>query len=120
MGFMKPFKAPSLVGKNTLNSRPPPLLDEQPPSKKRRLSNGESGSDDDGEAVVAAAKNLKKAKSIPQFKPLVQKSVNTVASGSDNNNSSSQGEQGKPSSGQEAYYNVLWYVFNCRENSRQY
>jgi hypothetical protein len=44
MGIMKPFKAPSLVGKNTLNSHPPPQLDEGRPTKKRRMSNDESSS----------------------------------------------------------------------------
>jgi hypothetical protein len=95
MGIMKPFKAPSLVGKNTLNSRPPPQLDESRPTKKRRMSN------------AAAAKVLKKPKTIPKFQPLVQKPVNTVAN---HNSSSSPGSEAKPQSGQEGYYTVLWCV----------
>lgn len=106
MGFMKPFKTPSLVGKNTLNSRPPPRLDEDRPSKKRRLSNAES-SDEEVESVSAAAKVLKKPKTIPKFQPLLQKPVNTVANA---NNSSSQTNDGKSPKGQEGYYTVLWYV----------
>jgi hypothetical protein len=106
MGIMKPFKAPSLVGKNTLNSRPPPALDEDRPTKKRRMSNAES-SDDDAESVTVAAKVLKKPKTIPKFQPLVSKSVNTVANLS---NSSSPGSEAKVSTGQEGYYTVLWCV----------
>jgi hypothetical protein len=107
MGFMKPFKAPSLVGKNTLNSRPPPQLDEGRPTKKRRMSNDES-SDEDVESITAAAKVLKKPKTIPKFQPLMQKPVNTVANPS--SSSSNGGNDEKPSSGQEGYYTVLWYV----------
>jgi hypothetical protein len=106
MGIMKPFKAPSLVGKNTLNSRPPPQLDESRPTKKRRMSNAES-SDDNAEIIAAAAKVLKKPKTIPKFQPLVQKPVNTVAN---HNSSSSPGSEAKPQSGQEGYYTVLWCV----------
>ena len=110
MGFMKPFKAPTLVGKNTLNGRPPPQFDEPPPNKKRRLSKGDSSEDDDAvETISAAAKGLKKPKSIPKFQPLLQKPVNTVAN---SNNSSSQGSEEKSSSGLEGYYVVLWSVFN--------
>lgn len=109
MGFMKPFKAPTLVGKNTLNGRPPPKFDEEPPNKKRRLSNGGSSDDDDaGENISAAAKILKKPKSIPKFQPLLQKPANTVAN---TNNSSSPGSDEKASSGQEGYYAVLWWVY---------
>jgi hypothetical protein len=104
MGIMKPFKAPSLVGKNTLNSRPPPVLDEDRPAKKRRMSNAES-SDDDAESITAAAKVLKKPKTIPKFQPLVSKPVNTVAN---LNNSSSPGSEAKVNTGQEGYYTVLW------------
>jgi hypothetical protein len=107
MGLMKPFKMPSLVGKNTLNSRPPPQLDEGRPTKKRRMSNDES-SDEDVESVTAAAKVLKKPKTIPKFQPLMQKPVNTVANLS--NSSSSLGNEVKTSTGQEGYYTVLWYV----------
>jgi hypothetical protein len=107
MGLMKPFKTPSLVGKNTLNSRPPPQLDEDRPTKKRRMSNAES-SDEDAESVTAAAKLLKKPKTIPKFQPLMQKTVNTVANFS--NSSSSPGNEVKASTGQEGYYTVLWYV----------
>lgn len=106
MGLMKPFKAPSLVGKNTLNNRPSPLLDEDRPTKKRRLSNDES-SDEDMESVSAAAKVLKKPKTIPKFQPLLQKPVNTVAN---LNSSSSPGSETKAPSGQEGYYTVLWLV----------
>lgn len=120
MGFMKPFKAPSLVGKNTLNSRPPPQLDDEPPSKKRRLSNDDDEGDDDDDSTAAAAKLLKKPKSIPQFKPLLQKSVKSVANSNSSNNNSSQGSHEKPSSGQEAYYTVLWYVSDLLRVSRQY
>lgn len=102
---MKPFKPPSLVGKNTLNGRPPPSFDEEPPTKKRRYSDGESN-DDNAEVVAAAAKVLKKPKSIPKFQPLLQKPVNTVA----NSPNSSQGSEEKSSSSQEGYYTVLWYV----------
>lgn len=109
MGLMKPFKAPSLVGKNTLNNRPSPLLDEDRPAKKRRLSNDES-SDEDVESVSAAAKVLKKPKTIPKFQPLLQKPVNTVAN---LNSSSSPGSEAKAPSGQEGYYTVLWFVFGC-------
>lgn len=109
MGLMKPFKAPSLVGKNTLNNRPSPLLDEDRPAKKRRLSNDES-SDEDVESVSAAAKVLKKPKTIPKFQPLVQKPVNTVAN---LNSSSSPGSETKAASGQEGYYTVLWFVSGC-------
>jgi len=105
MGLMKPFKAPSLVGKNILNSRPPPLLDEDRPTKKRRMSNDES-SDEDVESVTAAAKVLKKPKTIPKFQPLMQKPVNTVANLS--SSSSNPGSEEKISSGQEGYYTVLW------------
>lgn len=105
MGIMKPFKAPSLVGKNTLNSRPPPRLDEDRPTKKRRMSNAES-SDDEAESVTAAAKVLKKTKTIPKFQPLVSKPVNTVANL--NNSSSSLGDEPKVKTGQEGYYTVLW------------
>jgi hypothetical protein len=45
MGIMKPFKAPSLVGKNTLNNRPPPQLDEDRPNKKRRVERRRCGID---------------------------------------------------------------------------
>jgi hypothetical protein len=107
MGIMKPFKAPSLVGKNTLNSHPPPQLDEGRPTKKRRMSNDES-SDEDAESVTAAVKVLKKPKTIPKFQPLMQKPVNTVANLS--GSSSSPGIEVKTSSGQEGYYTVLWYV----------
>lgn len=102
---MKPFKPPSLVGKNTLNGRPPPSFDEEPPTKKRRYSDGESN-DDNAEVVAAAVKVLKKPKSIPKFQPLLQKPVNTVA----NSQNSSQGSEEKSSSSQEGYYTVLWYV----------
>lgn len=109
MGLMKPFKAPSLVGKNTLNNRPSPLLDEDRPTKKRRLSNDDDeSSDGDMESASAAAKVLKKPKSIPKFQPLLQKPVNTVANL--NNSSSSPGSEVKTSAGQEGYYTVLWYV----------
>jgi len=104
MGIMKPFKAPSLVGKNTLNNRPPPQLDEDRPNKKRRMSNDES-SDEDVESITAAAKVLKKPKTIPKFQPLIQKPVNTVANLS---NSSSPAVEVKTSTGQEGYYTVLW------------
>lgn len=107
MGIMKPFKAPSLVGKNTLNSRPPPQLDENRPTKKRRMSNDQS-SDEDAESVTAAVKVLKKPKTIPKFQPLMQKPVNTVANPS--SSSSNPGSEAKTSSGQEGYYTVLWYV----------
>ena len=107
MGLFKPFKAPSLVGKNTLNSRPPPQLDEDHPTKKRRMSNDES-SDEDAESVTAAVKVLKKPKTIPKFQPLMQKPVNTVANPS--SSSSNPGSEAKTSSGQEGYYTVLWYV----------
>ena len=107
MGVFKPFKAPSLVGKNTLNSRPPPQLDEDRPSKKRRKSNDES-SDEDVESITAAAKVLKKPKIIPKFQPLMQKPVNTVANPS--SSSSNAGIEVKTPSGQEGYYTVLWYV----------
>jgi len=107
MGLMKPFKTPSLVGKNTLNSRPPPQLDEGRPTKKRRMSNDES-SDEDVESVTAAAKVLKKPKTIPKFQPLMQKPVNTVANL--NSSSSSPASEVKASTGQEGYYTVLWYV----------
>jgi hypothetical protein len=104
---MKPFKAPSLVGKNTLNSRPPPQLDEGRLTKKRRMSNDES-SDEDVESITAAAKVLKKPKTIPKFQPQMQKPVNTVANSS--SSSSNAGSEVKTSSGQEGYYTVLWYV----------
>lgn len=107
MGIMKPFKAPSLVGKNTLNSRPPPQLDEGRPTKKRRMSNDES-SNEDIESTAAAVKVLKKPKTIPKFQPLMQKPVNTVANPS--SGSSNLGSEEKQSSGQEGYYTVLWYV----------
>jgi hypothetical protein len=107
MGIMKPFKAPSLVGKNTLNSRPPPALDEDRPTKKRRMSNAET-SDDDADTITAAAKVLKKPKTIPKFQPLVSKPVNTVANL--NNSSSSPGSEAKVHTGQEGYYTVLWCV----------
>lgn len=107
MGFMKPFKAPSLVGKNTLSSRPPPQLDGDRPTKKRRKSNDES-SDEDVGSVTAAVKVLKKPKTIPKFQPLMQKPVNTVANLS--GSSSSPGSEVNTSSGQEGYYTVLWYV----------
>lgn len=106
MGIMKPFKAPSLVGKNTLNSRPPPMLDEDRPTKKRRMSSAES-SDDEVRSVTAAAKAPKKTKTIPKFQPLVSKSVNTVANP---NSSSSPGSVAKVTTGQEGYYTVLWWV----------
>lgn len=124
MGFMKPFKTPSLVGKNTLNSRPPPLLDEDRPSKKRRIGANDEDDDQSGdseaESVSAAAKVLKTSKplskSIPKFQPLQQKPVNAVANPT-NASSSSQGGEEKTSSGQEGYYTVLWYVFviKCRD-----
>lgn len=104
---MKPFKTPSLVGKNTLQGRPPPLLDEDRPNKKRRISNADS-SDDDAESTSAAAKVLKKPKTIPKFQPLLQKPVNTVANS--NSSSSNQGNEEKLPKGQEGYYTVLWYV----------
>jgi hypothetical protein len=107
MGLFKPFKAPSLVGKNTLNSRPPPQLDEGRSTKKRRMSNDES-SDEDVESVTAAAKVLKKPKTIPKFQPLMQKPINTVAN--PGSSSSNTGSEVKTSSGQEGYYTVLWYV----------
>jgi hypothetical protein len=107
MGIMKPFKAPSLVGKNTLNSRPPPAFDEDRPTKKRRMSDAESSDDDNAESITAAAKVLKKPKTIPKFQPLVSKSVNTVAN---LNNSSSPGSEAKVNTGQEGYYTVLWCV----------
>jgi hypothetical protein len=119
MGFMKPFKAPSLVGKNTLNSRPPPLLDEDRPTKRRRIGADDEDDDQSGdsevESVSAAAKVLKTPKvvvsrSIPKFQtPLQQKQVNAVANPT-NASSSSQGSEEKTSSGQEGYYTVLWYV----------
>ena len=107
MGLFKPFKAPSLVGKNTLNSRPPPQLDEDRPTKRRRMSNDES-SDEDAETITAAAKVLKTPKTIPKFQPLMQKPVNTVANPS--SSSSNTGSEARTPSGQEGYYTVLWYV----------
>lgn len=107
IGIMKPFKVPSLVGKNTLNSRPPPQLDEDRPTKKRRTSNAES-SDDEVESVTAAAKVLKKPKTVPKFQPLVSKPVNSVAN--IDNSSTTPGSDAKAKSGQEGYYTVLWYV----------
>jgi hypothetical protein len=119
MGFMKPFKTPSLVGKNTLNSRPPPLLDEDRPTKRRRIGaddeDDDQSDDSEVESVSAAAKVLKTPKavvsrSIPKFQtPLQQKQVNAVANPT-NASSSSQGSEEKISSGQEGYYTVLWYV----------
>jgi hypothetical protein len=117
MGFMKPFKTPSLVGKNTLNSRPPPLLDEDRPTKRRRIGaddDDDSHTDSGGESVSAAANILKTPKvvsrSIPKFQtPLQQKQVNAVANPT-NASSSSQGSEEKTSKGQEGYYTVLWYV----------
>jgi hypothetical protein len=106
MGIMKPFKAPSLVGKNTLNSRPPPALNEDRPTRKRRMSNAES-SDDDAESIAAAVKVLKKPKTIPKFQPLVSKPVNTVAN-LNSSSSSSPGSEAKVHTGQEGYYTVLW------------
>jgi len=117
MGFMKPFKTPSLVGKNTLNSRPPPLLDEDRPTKRRRIGadeDEEQSGDSEAESVSAAAKVLKTPKvvsrSIPKFQPLQQKPVNAVANSTTASSSSPAGEE-KASSGQEGYYTVLWYVF---------
>jgi hypothetical protein len=118
MGFMKPFKTPSLVGKNTLNSRPPPLLDEDRPTKRRRIGADDDDDDQSGdseaESVSPAAKVLKTPKvvsrSIPKFQtPLQQKQVNAVANPTIAG-SSSQGSEEKSSSGQEGYYTVLWYV----------
>lgn len=103
MGFMKPFKPPSLVGKNTLNGRPPPSFDEEPPTKKRRYSDEES-SNDDAETIAAAAKVLKKPKVIPKFQPLLQKPINTVA----NVQNSNEGSDEKSTTSHEGYYTVLW------------
>ena len=119
MGFMKPFKTPSLVGKNTLNSRPPPLLDEDRPTMRRRIgADDEDDSQTEGEAesISAAVKVLKTPKvvsrSTPKFQtPLQQKPVNTVANTTATSSSSPRSEE-KTSSGQEGYYTVLWYVSN--------
>jgi hypothetical protein len=119
MGFMKPFKTPSLVGKNTLNSRPPPLLDEDRPKKRQRIGaddeNDDQSGDSEVESVSAAAKVLKTpkvvSKSISKFQtPLQQKQVNAVANPTNASSSSSPRSEEKTSSGQEGYYTVLWYV----------
>ena len=122
MGFMKPFKTPSLVGKNTLNSRPPPLLDEDRPKKRQRIGaddeNDDQSGDSEVESVSAAAKVLKTpkvvSKSTTKFQtPLQQKQVNAVANPINASSSSPRSEE-KASSGQEGYYTVLWYVFDVR------
>jgi hypothetical protein len=119
MGFMKPFKTPSLVGKNTLNSRPPPLLDEDRPKKRQRIGaddeNDDQSGDSEVEPVSAAAKVLKTPKvvsnSISKFQtPLQQKQVNAVANPTNASSSSGPRSEEKTSSGQEGYYTVLWYV----------
>ena len=125
MGFMKPFKTPSLVSKNTLNSRPPPLLDEDRPTKRRRIGaddDDDQSGDSEAESISAAVNVLKKPKvvsrSIPKFQPLQQKPVNAVANSTAASSSSPASEE-KASSGQEGYYTVLWYVFNAIVVNRQ-
>ena len=102
---MKPFKPPTLAGRQQKPAGRS-LSSDEPPAKKRRISDDERDEADDN-AIVAAANLLRKSKSSGDFQSPVhvqRKPLDVVK----NPPTSSQQQQASPDNGPEGYFTVLW------------